>query len=239
MLLPARPLVLCYHAVSDGWEDELAVTPAAFEQQIREVLRAGYRPAGAIEAATGRGKLVHVTFDDAFCSIRGALDLLCSLGVSATVFACSDLADAGLPLPAAALGAERAAPAAEGATMTWAELAEHAERGITIGSHTCSHPHLPEISDDELTRELTESRRRIEDELGRPCAVLAYPFGDHDARVRDAARKAGYTIAFAQGSSLDDPFGLCRVSVYRRDTLGRFRLKRTPVGRRLAASRRA
>jgi hypothetical protein len=50
-----RPLVLCYHAVSEHWEDPLAVTLAALERQLRTLLARRYRPVGAAEAVTGRG----------------------------------------------------------------------------------------------------------------------------------------------------------------------------------------
>ena len=74
------------------------MSPRAFEEQVRHALGAGYAPATADEVLPGSGKLVHVTFDDAFRSIGGALDQLAALGVPATVFACSDYADEGRPL---------------------------------------------------------------------------------------------------------------------------------------------
>ena len=79
--------------------------------------------------------------------------------------------------------------------MTWDDLRDAAERGVEIGSHTLSHPHLPRLHDDELERQLRESRAKIEDELGRVCRFLAYPFGDDDARVHAAAARAGYEAA--------------------------------------------
>ena len=80
--------------------------------------------------------------------------------------------------------------------MDWDALRGLAERGIEIGSHTVSHPHLPLLGDVEVQRELRESRKQIEDELRRPCRFLAYPFGDEDARIRAASAAAGYEAAF-------------------------------------------
>ena len=82
-----RPLVLCYHAVSDEWDHLLAVRPRAFERQLTSLLRRGYRPVGASEALAGQGRLLHVTFDDAYRNIAAALEILERLGVPATVFA--------------------------------------------------------------------------------------------------------------------------------------------------------
>ena len=221
-----EPLVLCYHAVSNTWEHSLSVRPPDFERQLRFLLRL-YRPVPAAEIVHGRGRLLHVTFDDAFRSIDAALPALERLGVPATVFACSDLADEGLPLDVPELAADVAAHPDELATHPWERLRELAGRGVEIGSHTCSHPHLPRLGDDELDRELQESRARLEDELGRPCRFLAYPFGDEDARVRAAARRAGYEAAFALPGDVaaPDDFAVPRLGVWRRDTLPRLTLK--------------
>ena len=48
-----KPLVLCYHAVSETWNHQLSVSPAALEAQLSLLLRRGYRPVGAAEAAAG------------------------------------------------------------------------------------------------------------------------------------------------------------------------------------------
>ncbi len=235
-----EPLIFCYHAISEEWHDPLAVRFEDFERQVRSALRAGYKPVPVEQTVSATGKLLHVTFDDAFRNIREALSLLNTLGVPATVFACTDLARDGAPLHAADLGGTRAAPAREGHTMAWEELRELADSGVEIGSHTCSHPSLPASSDDELRRELRDSREAIEAELGRPCRYLAYPFGDQDARVRAAARAAGYEGAFAQASRAHnaDPYSIFRVSIYRDDSPRRVSLKMSRTGRIAAVVRR-
>ena len=235
------PLVLCYHAVSDAWEDDLAVDPEVFQAQIRLALRSGFTPVSLSEAVIGSGKLLHITFDDAFRNIRGSLDFLARVGVPATVFVCSDLAATGSPLPIFAAGGARAAPGSCAETMTWDALRELAAAGVEIGSHTCSHPHLTTMLDIDLRRELTESRERIGDELGQECAYLAYPFGEQNARVRAAARAAGYTASFAQASTVirRDPQAIFRISIYGRDSLKRVALKLSPLGRVMSYVRRS
>ena len=222
----SQPLVLCYHAVSDTWEHSLSVRPAAFERQLRFLVRL-YRPVAAAGILRARGRLLHVTFDDAFRSIDAALPALERLGVPATVFACTDLADEGLPLAVPELAADAAAHPEELRTHSWDRLRELADRGVEIGSHTCSHPHIPLLGDDELDRELRESRTRLEDELRRPCRFLAYPFGDEDGRVHAAARRAGYEAAFALPGDVatTDHFAVPRLGVWRRDTLPRLTVK--------------
>ena len=232
-----QPLVLCYHAVSDTWPHALATGASAFESQLRALLRRRFRPVGASDVLEASGKALHVTFDDAFRSVDRAVPVLERLRVPATVFACPGFADGGRPLDVPELAADVATYPDDLATMDWDALRALAERGIEIGSHTVSHPHLPRLGEAEIQRELRESKERIEDELRRPCRYLAYPFGDEDDRVRTAAAAAGYDAAYALPGreSPVDRFALPRVGVYRRDGALRLRLKTTAPIRRAGA----
>jgi peptidoglycan/xylan/chitin deacetylase (PgdA/CDA1 family) len=222
-----RALVLCYHAVSDSWSDQLAVPARLLEEHVTSLVHRGYRPVTASEALVGRAGSFHVTFDDAYKNVEEGLAVLERLRIPATVFACSGYAEDGRALDVPELAAEARAHPDEMATMTWDELRGLAERGVEIGSHTITHPHLTRISDDELSRELHESRAKLEDELGQPCPFLAYPYGENDARVRNAARRAGYAAAFALRETFApvDGFAVPRVDLYRKDTPLRARLK--------------
>jgi peptidoglycan/xylan/chitin deacetylase (PgdA/CDA1 family) len=233
-----RSLVLCYHAVSERWERGLAIPERAIERQVRLLLRRRFRPAALAEAATGAPRLLHLTFDDAYVSVGRVLPTLERLGVRSTLFVCSGYADGGRPLDVPELAADAAALPDELATMDWEELAEWAERGVEIGSHTVSHAHLTQIDDAELDRELRDSREQIEDRLRRPCPFVAYPYGDDDERVHAAARRAGYAGAFALPGREQpvDPYALPRVGIYRKDTLPRMTAKTTAWLRRPAVT---
>ena len=238
----SRPLVLCYHAVSDTWSDRLAVTPASFEQQVRYLLGRGFAAAPAHDTLVARRRF-HVTFDDAFCNIGGALETLAALQATATVFVVASFADEGRPFDAGRVGRLPRTPEldAERKTMTWEELRAVADRGFEIGSHTVTHPHLTELGDDELGEELRRSREQIEDEIGRPCRYLAYPFGDYDARVARATEAAGYDAAFALASPRRplNRFAVPRVGLYRIDGPRRAALKLSGLGREAIAARGA
>ena len=226
-----RPLVLCYHRVSTTEPRRLAVSPDALEAHLLSLLRRGYRPGAAADVVDGVGRVVHATFDDAFRSVHAAVPALERTGVRATVFACAGFADDGRPLDVPELRSVVAQARQEFETMRWDELRALSERGIEIGSHTVSHPHLPSLSDAELDRELIDSRAEIEDELALPCRYLAYPYGDEDGRVRAAARRAGYDAAFALPGRREpvDRFALPRVDLYWRDTGPRARAKLSPA----------
>jgi peptidoglycan/xylan/chitin deacetylase (PgdA/CDA1 family) len=230
-----RSLTLMYHAVSDGLDDALAVRVADFERQLADFSTAGFRGATATQILERPGdrRLLHLTFDDAYASVRNALPALRRHRVPATVFVCTNLADGGKPLAIPEL--DRVASRDELRTLTWDELRELVSDDLVeVGSHTTSHAHLTQLSDAELGRELRDSRVAIGDNLGRPPDFLAYPFGEEDRRVRRATRAAGYTAAFAvPGTSIRlDPFRLPRTGLWRDEPADRQRFK-TRFGVRL------
>jgi len=160
-----------------------------------------------------RLRSVRATFDDAFRSAASVFPALERLSVPIQIFVCTGYARDGAPLTIPELAGD---DPVELATMTWDELRAHAERGVAIGSHGVSHAHLTRLSDEEVRSELADSREQIEHELGRGCTDLAYPYGEHDERVRRLARAAGYDRAYGLWERSDDPYALPRLDLYRR-----------------------
>jgi peptidoglycan/xylan/chitin deacetylase (PgdA/CDA1 family) len=156
---------------------------------------------------------VRASFDDAFRSAATVFPALERLGVPIQIFVCTKYARNAAPLTIPELAGD---DPEQLATMSWDELCAHVARGVAIGSHGVSHAHLTRLSDDELRRELTESKEAIEAELGRPCPEFAYPYGEHDERVRAAVRAAGYERAFGLRERGRSPYALRRVDLYRR-----------------------
>jgi peptidoglycan/xylan/chitin deacetylase (PgdA/CDA1 family) len=235
-------LVLCYHAVSDTWPADLAVAPGVLERQLRSLLEDGFRGTIFTEAVTARpaGKTLAVTFDDAFRSVREhALPVLDRLGLPGTVFVPTAHAG-GRPMAWPGIdhwvGGEHER---ELDGMTWDELRELAEHGWEVGSHSRTHPHLTQLADDALADELRRSREECERELGRPCVSLAYPYGDQDERVVRAASDAGYVAAAAlpaRPARGSEPLAWPRIGIYRGDGELAFRLKVSPLARRIWGS---
>jgi peptidoglycan/xylan/chitin deacetylase (PgdA/CDA1 family) len=195
------PLVLCYHAVDDGSTSALAVSPSRLDDQLRLLLRLGYRPATFADALLRPrwDRTFVVTFDDAFRSVyTNALPVLQRLGVPAT-----------LAVPTGWIGGERGRAAwrelelsSDGRSeemdlMTWDEIREVAAAGWEIASHSVSHPRLTTIADADLEDELAASRATVAAEVGTVCESIVYPFGDVDDRVVGAAVAAGYRTGAA------------------------------------------
>jgi peptidoglycan/xylan/chitin deacetylase (PgdA/CDA1 family) len=232
-------LVLCYHAVSSTWPAALSVSPARLRRQLARLVRRGYRGATFTQAVLepSREPTVCVTFDDAYASVLAeALPLLDELGLPGTVFAPSAYIGCGEPMAWPGIdGWLETQHREELVPMSWADLALLREHGWEVGSHTRTHPRLTQLDDRELERELRESRRELESRLGAVCSSLAYPYGDHDARVVEAAHRAGYLAAGALPTRFGAPTELAwpRVGVYHEDGGVVFALKVSRVVRSL------
>ena len=102
--------------------------------------------------------------------------------------------------------------------ISWPQILEMAESGVSFGSHTVSHPNLTRLTDQELHRELTDSKCTLESKLQRPIETIAYPIGTPSAfntRVTSAAKehafKLGLTyVSGANAIPIRTPFALHR-----------------------------
>lgn len=234
------PVVLCYHAVTDDWNDPLAMPPARLRNQVRSLLARRFLPARVDQLLGTSRRLLHVTFDDAFSNVSDAIPILRDLGVPATIFACSSYTDQPRPFAVPEVAPRAVGFESETETMGWSTLRALARENVEIGSHTVTHPHLTLLTDRELADELSLSRERLEDELGRPCRYVAYPYGEHDLRVRRAAEVAGYDAAFAlrRTGERRNRYALPRVDLYRRDNLVRATLKTSVLASALGKKHR-
>lgn len=226
-----RVLTLCYHGVSDTWPARFAVPAAHIERQVGSLLERGYVGATFRDAvaAPPADRTFAVTFDDAYRSVHEqALPVLRSLGVPATVFVPTALVGSERPMAWPGTDKWLGSPYEDELTpMSWDELAELAELGWELGSHTRTHPHLPTLMPDDLRDELEGSRSDLEERTGAPCESIAYPYGDHSDAVVAASRRAGFTVGGALAGMVGKPSAMAwpRVGIYDKDDGLRFRIK--------------
>jgi peptidoglycan/xylan/chitin deacetylase (PgdA/CDA1 family) len=222
--------VLCYHSVDPAWQDRLAVPPGDFARQC-EWLAANRRVLDlpdAVAAADRRGRLpagaTAITFDDGYRALHEhAFPVLRRLGLPATVFLVAKTLPGGTDVDWVT---ERPVPASL-PTLTLDQVLEMQDGGVRFGSHSWAHADLTTLSEAECERDLRESREALEDHLGRPVPYLAYPKGRHDDKVRRAARRAGYTHAFAlpERREAPGPHAVPRAGVYPGNGLAALRVK--------------
>ena len=109
------------------------------------------------------------------------------------------------------------------------ELRELEAGGITIGNHTLTHPCLHRCDEATIRHELAASQHILTEALGYAPRTLAYPNGDHDPRVRQAAEEAGFEAAFLFDHRLSanlpaDPMRISRLRVNADTPMDRFKI---------------
>ena len=230
----AHPVrVLAYHALSrlpaGTVFEPYGVPPDEFAQQLDQLMKAGYHFLGVDEflrylrdGATVPRRALLLTFDDAYADLTSAIPVLVERGIAAIVFVVSSRMG-GTNEWDQAIGAPRLP------LLDADGLKELVRNGFEIGLHSKTHPFLTRLSDSELADEIEEGCKALERHgLGRP-RCFAYPYGEHDPRVREAVRQAGMTAAFTvepgRVRSGQDPFSIPRFEILYGDAGWRLRVK--------------
>jgi peptidoglycan/xylan/chitin deacetylase (PgdA/CDA1 family) len=106
--------------------------------------------------------------------------------------------------------------------LSWDEVIEMKEWGIEYGSHTLTHRNLTKLSNEEISYELTQSKRILAKKIGE-CNCVSYPFNRVNAQIINAAKDAGYKYGFGGDGSND--FLLKKEAIYITDNLKSLEVK--------------
>jgi peptidoglycan/xylan/chitin deacetylase (PgdA/CDA1 family) len=217
--------ILMYHSVAEEDESALqpyfwiATTPARFLQQMALLHEQGYRTTNLASAMAslqaGRGtaeKTVVITFDDGYRNFcQHAFPALERFGFTATIF-----------LPTASIG-EQPQVFNRRECMTWSEVRDLQQRGISFGSHTVTHPQLHGLSAERIREEILQSRQTIEEKTGCEVDTFAYPYafpqtdGPFKAMLRGILEESGYRYGvctrIGRAGAASDPLFLERLPV--------------------------
>lgn len=231
-----RPVpVLMYHHVNPHRGDTVTVTPEVFERQMRYLHESGYETlkidslmnyiAGGMSI---RGKAVVITFDDGWLdNYLFAAAILRQYRMNATIFIVTDRiekASANTPSLPDSIPTHNESKAlirqgeARRVSLNWTIIEEMAETGLVeFYSHTKSHRKCNLLPEAELVEELKDSKRIIEQRLGRPCPYLCWPYGEYSTRAAEIARDVGYRALFTTLHGVvtvgSDPFAIKRIVV--------------------------
>ncbi len=182
-----RVPVLMYHHI--GAPSRYFTSLADFTAQMDWLKANGYETvtvAQLYEAEYGGRTLppkpVVLTFDDGNGDQRLAFPVLAARGFVATYFIVSGVRN-----------------------LSDDELVMLARTGNDIESHTVSHPFLTRTNDGALAGEMRRSRDDLEAHIGWPVRYLAYPYGDQNGRVQNAAAVVYRGAVIATGGANWDP----------------------------------
>jgi peptidoglycan/xylan/chitin deacetylase (PgdA/CDA1 family) len=201
-------VILQYHRFGEAAFPSTNIRLAQFDSQLAELGSGPYTvmPVPEIVAAIREGRelpdrTVGITIDDGYLSIyTEAWPRLRRAGFPFTIFVSTDPIDRGFA-----------------GFMSWDQIREMRDAGVTIGGHTASHLHMPANSVARNEEDVARSNARYEAELGAVPPLFAYPFGEASVRVQRIVQDAGYANAFGQHSgALDtsaDPFYMPRFAL--------------------------
>lgn len=215
---PVRALML--HSIAQPHnlsESSYYLSPSRFRVLLEQMRDGGYRCADASKLtekdAAWSSREVILTFDDGYDDFYSEVfPLLAEHQLKPIVF---------LPVNwiGKSNGWDQDKPVRRRDLMTLDQIRELQRHGVRFGSHSLSHRSLPTLGPDELWREVSESKERLEHLLGQEIATFAYPFGETNRRVRATVIQAGYKMAFTTAEGLNlwqDPFALLRTEFNQR-----------------------
>jgi len=227
--------IMTYHSL-DGSGSVLSTVPSAFREQMSSLARRGFVGIGLgrlLEGWAGRATLperpVVLTFDDGYRNfLEHAWPTLEELRFGATIFVVAGLCGKTNDWPNQAPDIPRLP------LLGWDELASLSGAGFEIGSHTLSHPRLTRTPLPDARREIVDSKKELEDRLGKPVETFAYPFGLTDAASVEIARahyRGACSTAMGVARRDDDLHLLPRIDAYYLRGRLAFRLFETIPGR--------
>jgi len=188
--------IICYHNFNPIKPGSMNLTPQRVEEQIKWLKDNGFTFVplkDVVEYLQGKRsslppKAVALTVDDGWQSAYTYLvPIAKKYNIPVTLFIYPETISAGKN------------------AMTWEELAELQKTGLfDIQGHTYSHPNFKQAKkkmsadayDKFVKHELATSRKILEDKMHKPILYLAWPFGIYDSYLEQAAKDAGYEMAF-------------------------------------------
>ena len=75
--------------------------------------------------------------------------------------------------------------------LSWDEVMEMSGKGIAFGSHSVSHPCLTNISLEQAKDEIVQSKKVIEEKLGKRVSSFSYPFGAYNLEIGRLVKESG------------------------------------------------
>jgi len=185
--------VVMYHKVEqveEGRSD--TVSPQNLRYQLEYIKDNGYHVLTLEDYVEGvrsgrkfDRKTVVLTFDDGYDNNwSNAFPILREFGYPAAIF-----------VPTEQMGRP--------GHMTWDQVKAMAASGITFGSHGLTEAYLPDCPAPRMKREIEDSKRILEEELGMPVKFIAYPIGGFNDGIKSQVKRAGYEAAMTTNRGND------------------------------------
>jgi len=186
-------VVLGYHRFEDRPRDTLAINPQTFREQMQTLKSSGIPVISLKDFLAWRKgekaippRCALITIDDGYLSgYAVAWPILKELGYPFVMYIYTNYVNVG------------------GKSMTWEQLREMRDAGVEFGNHSASHDNMVRPKklkggnyQEWLKNELFGSKQILESQLNVPITTFAFPYGIHNAQIREDALKNGYEAMF-------------------------------------------
>ncbi len=186
-----RGRILAYHSIGTPVCGVNDVRPRDFERHLQIAVDDGWSFATPAEVIAEPDKpQLALTFDDGLASVlTNALPVLRHHGIPATAFVVTGWADGQIPGGWGRI------------VLDWRGVSALQAGGMTVASHSVTHPDFGRLEATDARRELEVSRERLRQVLGVETSEFAIPLGQSrnwGPSAALASAKVGYTAVYAQ-----------------------------------------
>ena len=205
MAVPEKGIpVLMYHMIGDVPDNDAVLLESHFREQMQFLKDNGFHPISmdqlydyVVDGKPVPVKPVVITFDDGYPDTYSVvMPIMKEYGYPCTVFIPAYDAD-------------------QGTRLTWQQIQEMKDAGMTIASHSYRHERLTDLSPRQVDEDVTRSQAELKERLGIVNEYFCYPYGRTDAAVQDVMKKHGIKLAVTMNPGWvkhgDNPYALNRI----------------------------
>ncbi|PIP78960.1 MAG: polysaccharide deacetylase [Gammaproteobacteria bacterium CG22_combo_CG10-13_8_21_14_all_40_8] len=231
----SRPRILMYHMISTPISgakfNGLRVSPENFEKQLSYLKKNGWQFIGMSEYTSHsiQKKQVAITFDDGFeDNYLQAFPLLKKYQAKATLYLVVDRHDNDWSTKKKKH--HNSGELAQEPKLTDQQVIEMVQSGIfELGGHTMTHANLNHLNMEQKTKEIMDSKKKLERLYHTHVISFAYPFGIYQQQDKTLVEELGYLNAVTTldgiGHQGQDYFELPRVKISGKDNYLAFLIK--------------
>ncbi len=86
--------------------------------------------------------------------------------------------------------------------LNWDQIRKLKADGVTIGAHSHTHSHMPDMKLDDLKNEIELSNKIFLRELGEIPSLFAFPYGETNDEIINLIKDYKFKVAFGQHSGV-------------------------------------
>lgn len=201
--------ILFYHRVADSHPNGWTISNSNFAQHLDWVQQnARFASLSDIRKSQSNGHrtvaMVSLTFDDGYSeNCEKAIPTILERKIPCTYFVSTHFVETGEPFPHDRAAGFPLKP------NTIEEIQRLASQGIMIGGHTHTHLDLGKpLSAEQIKREISDSRKKLQDWSQQPVHYFAFPYGlkeNVSQQSIDAVLEAGYECFLTAAGGLNWP----------------------------------